>query len=98
MSRKTKMTPAPHPFDRATFLMYNQTQLFTASQVADMIESVVASHSAAQSSDEVLEELIIHFKGFEDQKTFKYSAGDIIQYLENFKKLAELRQQTKEHP
>jgi len=41
---------------------------------------------------DVLDKLIVHFKDFEDRKSFRYSASDIIGYLDNFKKLEELRQ------
>jgi hypothetical protein len=52
--------------------------------------------SRPYKGDAVLDELIAHFGGFENQKEFRYSASDIIQYLTNFKKLVELRQQERE--
>ncbi len=41
----------------------------------------------------MLDELIAHFKGFEDQRTLQYSASDIVGYLETFKKLEELERE-----
>lgn len=49
-------------------------------------------HSDFQAEwEKVLDNMIIHFKLFKNQSTFQYSAADIIQYLENFKKLESLR-------
>ena len=44
----------------------------------------------AEVRDKVLGDLIIHFKGFENQRTFQYSAADIIQYLEIFQRMKSL--------
>jgi len=45
----------------------------------------------AEVREKVLGDLIIHFKGFENQRTFQYSAADIIQYLEVFQRMESLR-------
>jgi hypothetical protein len=95
------MTPAPQSqpeyiiTEEQLYKIYLHGYNHKAWETSKDVKDVFASHSA---SSDVLGEMTSHFKGFEDQKTFKYSAADIIQYIENFKKLEELRQQTKEHP
>jgi len=52
-----------------------------------------ASQVAQRERDRVLTSLIDHFKSFEDQKRFAYSAADMAEYVENFMKREAIRQQ-----
>jgi len=43
----------PQPFNRISFITLNSNRLFTASQVADLIQK----HSTASNADKILDEL-----------------------------------------
>lgn len=47
---------------------------------------------SAKAIQESLARLRDHFRSFEDQKRFAYSAADIVEYIENFMKLEALRE------
>ena len=89
---------------KCEFHKSNPTNEYMGSPISTIIwiftrEKGCANHSSTKSESEaLLEELTTHFEEFKDQRTFKYSASDIIQYLVNFKKLVELRQQKEREP
>lgn len=56
--------------------------------------SALKEHDAAiasKASEDVLIRLRNHFKSFEDQKRFAYSAADIVEYVETFMKRESLQ-------
>jgi len=80
----------PQPFNRISFITLNSNRLFTASQVADLIQK----HSTASNDSDVMDEL----SQFIESETFridKESIGMVYSYR-IIQKITELRTRTQE--
>lgn len=58
-----------------------------------LAQAAMREEGAKQEREQVLASLTAVFEAFEDRKRFAYSANDIIEYIDNFRKLESLRGQ-----
>lgn len=99
------MTPSQHPqecVDKKMILeVFEELQKDTYSdidpidvRISTYIDWIREGNYDYTPSDVLvnIDEMITHFKGFEDQDSFKYNASDIVGYLGNFEKREQLRQ------
>ena len=76
----TRGEPHPLRFNRVSFITLNQNKLFTASQVADLVEEYSSANNPAAEREKVLDEC--HWKLNDEYFTYETDCGHSFQFTD----------------